>query len=269
MTRIHLRSAALFLVFPIAAIALILVDGCLGTAYAQTPPTTAAATAGLDTMTILVLLIAVLTGLGTITGGIAMILHAISVRTKTTLDDRAAVVADTVHGRIAAMQLALEQLIGIVRVLAPQAATVVANQAVPPAAAPPTAASTSSAGPAVLVLVLGLLAGGVSLPSCASSTRTDTLHAALITVDTTEAAFLSYDKSHQAQIVATATSHAQGEVALAAYEAKAAKVAKAIKVALHAIAALGDINDDPHIAGVKAALGELAAAWSDLTGGPK
>lgn len=104
------------------------------------------------------------------------------------------------------------------------------------------------------------------IAGCASSQRESTIKAALVSVDATRDAFVVHDQTKQAAIVAQATSLEQGRAELAAYRADRAKVDTAFSLAYRAIAVALTLNDEPSLAGVKAALQQVAEA---ISGGGK
>lgn len=63
------------------------------------------------------------------------------------------------------------------------------------------------------------------LDGCSSHARHDTLVATFKTTNAARDAFLAWDKQHQAEIVANATSREDGEAKLAAYRVKQADIA--------------------------------------------
>lgn len=105
--------------------------------------------------------------------------------------------------------------------------------------------------------------------ACSASSRSNALTTAYITAVSNEHAFVAYDSTKQADIVAKATSLDDGKAQLAAYRVKQAKVVKAFVAVFTAIAVAGHVNDDPNMATVQHALIDLLAAYNELTGGVK
>lgn len=138
--------------------------------------------------------------------------------------------------------------------------------AAPATSGPPT--SSSSGGPSAAMLAVLLLGGiAVTQPGCAAQTRESTIKAALVTVDASKEAYVTYDAHAQDQIVARATSLDDGKAKLAEYRAKRERVVKALTVAYQAIATAAQLNDDHSLAAVAAAIGEVIATVKSLTGG--
>lgn len=122
---------------------------------------------------------------------------------------------------------------------------------------------------AVLVWLsfLGLLVVAVAGSACGASQRQDTIKAALITVDVARESWLAYDKHAQAEIVAKATSLEDGRAKLAAYRANQGKIETAFEIAYRAVASAAALNDDPSLAGMKAAIDAATKAVAVATGG--
>lgn len=146
--------------------------------------------------------------------------------------------------------------------------TLITHSTVPgaaaPAAGPPT--STSSGSAAMLAV---LLLGAVALPQtgCAASTRESTIHAAMVTVDASKEAYVTYDAHAQDEIVSKATSLEGGRTQLTEYRSRRSKVVKAFVVAYQAIATAAQLNDDRSLASVMAAVSDVIATVRALTGG--
>lgn len=107
---------------------------------------------------------------------------------------------------------------------------------------------------ATIMALCALLAG------CGSSQRQSVIKAALITVDVSRDAFVAYDTTVQVTIVDKATSAADGRLKLTEYRTKRERIIVVFSTAYHAIAAAALANDDPSIAGMQAALAQLAIA---------
>ena len=118
---------------------------------------------------------------------------------------------------------------------------------------------------AAVLLLIGTL--GSTLPACGASQRETTIKTALVTVDTARDSFVAFDASEQSMIVNKATSLDDGKAQLATYRDRRVKIVEAFTVAYRAIAAAATINDDPSIAGLSAALAQLLAAVTTITGG--
>lgn len=118
-----------------------------------------------------------------------------------------------------------------------------------------------------LILACLVALGSVAAPACASSTRESTIKAALVAVDASKEAYVAYDAHEQGEIVAAATSLEDGKAKLAAYRGKRAGVVKALTVAYQAIATAAQLNDDPSLAALGAAVNEVIATLRSLTGG--
>lgn len=105
--------------------------------------------------------------------------------------------------------------------------------------------------------------------ACSASSRSSALTTAFITATASEHAFVAYDSTRQADIVAKATSLDDGKAQLVVYRVKQAKVVKAFVAVFTAIAVAGHVNDDPSMATVQRALIDLLAAYNELTGEKK
>lgn len=147
------------------------------------------------------------------------------------------------------------------------ALTLVWHPTVPAVPAPAAKALRSGTAAMLAVLLLGGLA--VSQTGCAASARESTIKAALITVDASKEAYVVYDGHAQTEIVAKATSLDDGKAKLEAYRASREKLVKALTVAYQAIAVAAQLNDDPSVAGVQKAVGDVLAILKTLTGGSK
>ncbi len=120
----------------------------------------------------------------------------------------------------------------------------------------------------LVVLVLLVLCGTAS---CGASQRESTIKAALVTTDTARDSFIAYDRGHLKTIVKTATSLAQGNAAITAYEASTARtrVVTAFEGTYRAIALAATLQDDASLNGLQAAIGQLLAAVTAVMGAPK
>lgn len=109
-----------------------------------------------------------------------------------------------------------------------------------------------------LVLVMALV-------GCASSQRTDTLKAALVTVDAARDGFLAYDGPHELALARSGANKAEALAALTAYQVKrAATVDKAFAAAYRAIAIAQTLNDQPSLDGVQSAIKQVYDAYEAL-----
>lgn len=135
---------------------------------------------------------------------------------------------------------------------------------------PPTLTAVKPASGTAAMLAVLLLGGLVALqPGCAASQRESTIKAAMVTVDASRSAYLTYDQHAQADIVAKATSLDDGKAKLEAYRMNREKLVKALTVAYQAIATAAQLNDEPSIAGMQKAIGDVLAIAHTLTGGGK
>lgn len=112
-----------------------------------------------------------------------------------------------------------------------------------------------------------LLTLAIVLAGCAASARETTIKTSLIAVQAADGAFVAYDKTHQEEIVAHATSLEDGKAKLAAYRAKQDTVRKAFVVAYTAIGVAATVNDDHSLAGMQLALQQVLTAVAALTSG--
>lgn len=119
-------------------------------------------------LSVLSLAAVVIGGLGAILGGLSVVLHTIAPRTKTTVDDRLAADVDAAHDK-------LDQVLGLLRGIAPGTTTGSASTsslAIAPSAAPAASATPSSASKASTVAAVALLAamvgGGALAPGCST-----------------------------------------------------------------------------------------------------
>ena len=109
-----------------------------------------------------------------------------------------------------------------------------------------------------LVLSLTML---VALAACTHDSRTDTIHAALVTVDLARDEFALADDAAQQRIVDAATSKADATARLADYRAQRDKgPAAALTLAYRAIAVAAAANDTPTLTAMQAAIAALLAA---------
>lgn len=172
-------------------------------------------------------------------------------RTKTTLDD---VARDD-------LQIVRDHLGEAIAVL---------TKVVPPAPAP--SSSVAKAGTiGVLLLVLTIGAGALT-PACSGSSqssRATTIGALTGGARATADSLRTYEHLEAEVAITKAVSLEDGRVALTALRAKLAPAWKAVDGAFNALAIATTLNDDPSLAGAKAALDQAITAVTTLTGGAK
>lgn len=95
--------------------------------------------------------------------------------------------------------------------------------------------------------MLAIMIVGGTLQACSSNARKDTIHATFTTTNAARDAFAAWDKQHQAQIIATATSHEDGVAKLAAYHEKQAEVVDLFVKMYQSIAAAQLADDEKSI----------------------
>jgi hypothetical protein len=120
-------------------------------------------------------------------------------------------------------------------------------------------------------IYLACLVALVAAAGCAASQRETTIRTSVAAADTIRDGFLAYDGPHELELARSGPATPEGKVAataaLAAYQAKrAATVDKAFIVVYRAIAVAATLNDQPSLDGIKAAIGQLTAAYSALKG---
>lgn len=142
-----------------------------------------------------------------------------------------------------------------------------------------TAAVTAGA-PGFIGTKLMLLLGSAGLAfalvagsGCTKNTRTDTIHAALVSLDAARDGYLAYDASAQARIVASAASGSAARQELADYRAERDNPVGPgglLLTAYRALAAAGAANDAGSLEGAQTAVVQLLATLKPyLTGGAK
>lgn len=133
------------------------------------------------------------------------------------------------------------------------------------------AETPTSKGSGTAAMLAVLLLGGIAVTQtgCAASQRESTIKAAMITVDASKEAYVVYDAHAQTEIVAKATSLDDGKAKLAEYRARREKLVKALTVAYQAIATAAQLNDEPSLAGMQKAIGDVLAILNTLTGSGK
>lgn len=113
---------------------------------------------------------------------------------------------------------------------------------------------------AASVVVAGVVLAWL-LVGCAGSTRTDTLKATLVSVKTADAAWHTFDRKHQDELVAEAKDKPSALAAVAGWREKQAVVMKAIHSAYELLADAGLLNDD---ASFQNALKAAASLFAEL-----
>jgi hypothetical protein len=94
---------------------------------------------------------------------------------------------------------------------------------------------------------------------CGASQRESTLRTSFVSVNAVRDGFAAWDQAHQAGIVQSATSLADGQAKLAAYRAARERVDAAFQVAYRAVA-FAAVTEDAPLSQVLTALAELQAA---------
>lgn len=106
-----------------------------------------------------------------------------------------------------------------------------------------------------------------AIASCSASQRERTIKATLVAVNESRDAFVLFDRTTQAAIVATAPTYERGAAALVAYRQKREPVVDGFAVVYRAIAIAATVNDDPSVATMIAAAKDIASAWKALKEG--
>lgn len=110
------------------------------------------------------------------------------------------------------------------------------------------------AGATVLIILALAIPVTAGLEACTSSTRATTLKTTLASVEAGDAAWHTFDRQHQDELVAEAKDKASALAAVAGWRETQSVVQKLINAAYQALAVAGTANDDPSLAGaVKAA----------------
>lgn len=124
---------------------------------------------------------------------------------------------------------------------------------------------------ALAALIAIAAAGLPSLGGCAANQRETTIKAAMVSVDSARDGFLAYDRAHELSLVAhcdpavdtkeqCAAKVDASNKALAAYQAKRAKIDPLFGAAYRAVAAAELLADDPSLTGMQAAIAQLIDA---------
>ena len=111
-----------------------------------------------------------------------------------------------------------------------------------------------------LAVVCLLLFGCAMMGACNRSQRTDTLRASIISVNAARDGFLQWDRTHQHELVAAATSRDQAEQSLATYRREREPVVNGFEVAYRALALAATQTDDPSLKVALTTAGELVDA---------
>lgn len=119
-------------------------------------------------------------------------------------------------------------------------------------------------GTAALPLLALVVLGALLFAGCHPSSRDTTIRTALISANAAEAGFVAWDRTHQHEIVLSATSRDEGEAKLAAYEAKSANAVKAFVALYQLIATAAVLNDSTSLASLITAATQLEQLVADL-----
>lgn len=114
--------------------------------------------------------------------------------------------------------------------------------------------------------ILNLLLAFI-LIACSNSARKDTLHVSFVATVAARESFKAWDKKHQDEIVANATSHEDGRTKLDAYREKRNAVLTMIVDTFQAIGAAQDANDDLSVTTALKLLADLKQAVDAFTKG--
>ncbi len=143
---------------------------------------------------------------------------------------------------------------------------------------PATVPQKGSAQLGLLVAMAMIGLATVAASGCAASQRSDTIRAALVTVDSARDGFLAYDRAHEMSLTAhcdpametkeqCAAKVTASNAALAAYQAKRAKVDPVFTGAYHAIAAAELLNTDQSLVSMQTALAQAIEVVKAFMGG--
>lgn len=111
-----------------------------------------------------------------------------------------------------------------------------------------------------LAMICLLLFGCSVMGACNRSQRTDTLRAGIVSVNAARDGFLQWDRIHQRDIVAAATSRDDAERQLASYQHDREPILNGFQVAYRALALAATQSDDPSLKLALASVGELVDA---------
>lgn len=144
----------------------------------------------------------------------------------------------------------------------------------PTQGAPLPTAQVVASGAALSLVMLLVCATAIptAVTACSGTQRTDTINAALVTVDAARDGLVAYDAKAQFALVGSAASRDDATGKLAAYRnARDAATGPAglLATAYRAIAAAATANDDPSIAGMKSAIAQFLSTVAPYLGGSK
>ena len=114
---------------------------------------------------------------------------------------------------------------------------------------------------AALVLLFAL---AHTASACGPSSREKTIQTTLTATNAASAAFVEYDKLHQADIVTRAANRSDGEAQLGAWRTTQREVLVLFSDAYRTIAAAAVANDDPSLAAMASAAGALTKTLHDI-----
>lgn len=105
-----------------------------------------------------------------------------------------------------------------------------------------------------------------TMSACNKSQRTDTLHAALVSVNAARDGFIAWDREHQQTIVDQASTKEDAFKALESYRTARQPVMDSFEVAYRALALAATQTDDPSLQAALALSGDLIDAVKKLMG---
>jgi len=118
------------------------------------------------------------------------------------------------------------------------------------------------------ILTTALVLLSITALACGASARMKTLEATVISVDTARDGFLSWNKSHEQAIVASAQNREQALSNVAAYYEARGPVVEGFQLAYRAIALAATKSDDTSLKTALEAAKDLLARLQALTKGP-
>lgn len=136
-----------------------------------------------------------------------------------------------------------------------------------PDVSPAPASATAPAKAAVVMLSILVLGSGLTMNGCSHDARATTIKTALISADALEAGFLAWDRQHELDLVASATSPGDATTKLDAYHAKRSKVDLVFALYFKAVAVASQLNDDHSVASIALAAIEVEKTIADLKNG--
>lgn len=98
-----------------------------------------------------------------------------------------------------------------------------------------------------------LLVLAIVIAACTAHSRDTAIKDTFVGLNAARDGFVLWDKAHQAQVVASATSVADGETKLAAYTKKRQPVLDGFEAAYTALKLAATLTDDPSLANAAAA----------------